>query len=119
MVYFHAEWHETCQQVKELLEETAKLQPKVKYAWIDADQATMAPVLEQFGVQSVPSLGIFHPGREDTDFLVDPEVEEIVREMDKLQQKYADLFEEEKQKAFRDIETLLKSHAMFVFMKGE
>lgn len=92
VAFFHAEWHEGCVQMKEIITELSKVHKRVRYVWLDADSQAVSAILERFGVQQVPSFGVCYPVKSNFDLWVDPEVEELTRNLENLEQEHTALY---------------------------
>jgi thioredoxin-like negative regulator of GroEL len=81
-IFFWAEWHEPCHQLKDMLEEMAKVHKRIKFSWVDADQAEVGPVLDQFGVEGVPNIVYLHPAKGGFESHSNPTPEDLTTQLD-------------------------------------
>lgn len=78
--------------------------------------------MEKFDINQVPTVALFHPhkgGAAAPDLLENPSPEKLSQTMEVQQEFYAKWFEEERKKAFREIDDLVQSQpGFFMFIKG-
>ena len=89
----------------------------VKFFWVDCDQSS--DVVDHFEVDQVPSLAIIQPHKNSVEKVHQDLSPELLQATLRTQHEFMkNLFDQEKQKAFRDITTLVNSAPIFMFIKG-
>lgn len=111
-----AEWDAASQQLKAMLAQMPAAYPKVKFLWVDCDECP--DLLEMFDVEVVPTLVLAHPHKTGVELVRDLTPEVLAATVAEQHKFYCALFEQEKQKAFRDIEALIATSPCFMFIKG-
>lgn len=61
---------------------------------------------------------MIHPHKINADLVKNPSPDQLLQHVEQQNEFYQKWFEEEKLKAFREIEDMVKSHAFFAFIKG-
>jgi Grx4 family monothiol glutaredoxin len=75
--------------------------------------------VEKLDINQVPTLVLYHPHKASPDVHENPSPEKLTQVMDQQQAFYAKWFEEEKKKAFQEIESLVNQQPQFlIFIKG-
>jgi hypothetical protein len=75
--------------------------------------------VEKFDINSVPTLALFHPHKVQPELIENPSPEKLATTAEVQNEFYQKWFEEEKKKAFREIEDLVSSQPQFfMFIKG-
>jgi hypothetical protein len=74
--------------------------------------------VDKFDINQVPSLAIVHPHKLNPEILQNPSPEQLTSTIETQNEFYKKWFEEEKKKAFREIEDLVKTNPFFCFIKG-
>ena len=116
-VLYWAEWHAPCSVLRDQMAEMAKVFPLVKFAWANAD--TAAELVDKLDVQQVPTLALFHPHKAAPETIENPSPESLSEIVEHQQEFYAKWFEEERKKAYREIEDLVTQQPQFfMFIKG-
>jgi thiol-disulfide isomerase/thioredoxin len=113
---FWAEWHQPSHIIKDMMEAMASSYPNVRFAWCDSDQAE--DLVDKFNVDEVPTVAVIHPHKLNADILDNPSPDQFSEQVTTQNEFYEKWFEQEKQKAYRDIEDLISSFPFFIFIKG-
>ena len=72
--------------------------------------------MDKLDVNEVPSLALIHSDK--VEMVVNPSPEKLTETIDHQNQYYTKWFDQEKMKMFTEIESLLHSQTLFVFIKG-
>ena len=116
-ILFYAEWDASSMQLKEMVSEMPKAYSQVKFATVDCDAAS--DLVDHFSqVDSVPSLLLAHPHKTQFEVVAAPTPEQLSQNIDGQNTFYTQLFEQEKLKAFREIEALIQANPVQMFIKG-
>lgn len=118
LIMVSAEWDEASSHLLRMFVEMPASRPHCKFAKIDADEGTA--LVDLFEVDAVPALVIVHPHKNKPDVHQSNMTPEFLNAQVAEQEKfYTELFEKERGQAYRDIEQLVKSAPMFMFIKGK
>jgi Grx4 family monothiol glutaredoxin len=75
--------------------------------------------VEKFDINAVPTLAVIHPHKVQPELIENPSPERLAQTAEVQNEFYQKWFDEEKKKAFREIEDLVTSHPhFFMFIKG-
>ena len=74
--------------------------------------------MENFDITCVPSVTVILPHKNDFDTKAAPAPEWISAKVAELDTQFKQMFEKEKQMAFREIESMVKSNPVMMFIKG-
>eukprot|EP00347_Sterkiella_histriomuscorum_P021830 403332619 len=113
---FWADWHQPCHQLRDQLSEMTKVYKNVKFAWCNSDEAQ--DLVDKFDINEVPTLALIHPHKINPELVQNPSPDQLIQLIETQNEFYTKWFEEEKLKAFREIEDMVKSNAFFAFIKG-
>jgi hypothetical protein len=100
-----------------MMSEMSKVYPSIRFGWVNSDEAS--DLVEKLDINQVPTLVLYHPHKASPDVHENPSPEKLTQVMDQQQGFYAKWFEEEKKKAFQEIESLVNQQPQFlIFIKG-
>ena len=74
--------------------------------------------MEKYEVEIAPTVLIFHPLKQDVDKYVNPSPDVLNKEIAKHDEYYKTIMNAEKERAFQDIEVIISSYPLVVFIKG-
>lgn len=97
------------------MQEMAKVYNKIKFTWCNSDEAS--ELVEKFDINQVPTIALFHPHKLAPELIENPSPEKLSQIVDVQQEFYTKWFEDEKRKAFMEIEAMVKT-PFFMFIKG-
>ena len=114
---FWASWDEGSEALKSMMEEMPKAYKNVKLTFVDCDESDLVEVLD---IENVQTLVVLHPegSGKDMEKVVGVKPEQLTQVVEQQNQVYQEWFEEEKKKAFRDIEGHIGTYPFFIFVKG-
>ena len=117
VILFWASWDENSEKIKSMMEEMPKVYTNLKFAYVDCDESELVDTLD---VENVQTLVTIHPEgsgkKAETSVGISPsDLTSLVEAQNKF---YADWYEQEKKRAFRDIEGLIGTHPFYIFIKG-
>ena len=114
---FWASWDQSSDTLKGMMEEMPKVYKSIRLAYVDCDESDLVDVLD---VDTVQSLVVLHPegsGKAVQKFEgIKPEV--LTQTVQQLNTDYLKWYEDEKKRAFRDIESNIATAPFFIFVKG-
>jgi Grx4 family monothiol glutaredoxin len=73
---------------------------------------------EKHGVETAPTVLIFHPHKTDVEKLVNPSPETLNEEIEKQNEYYRSVLNSERERVFKEIKLILASAPLVVFIKG-
>lgn len=111
-----AEWYEPCKVIKENVQEMVKIYKDLVFTWVDCDKFT--DLVEKHGVDTAPTVLIFHPHNADVSKIVNPSPEALNEEIEKQNEYYKVTLESEKERVFTEIDVILSSFPLVCFIKG-
>ena len=117
VILFWASWDESSQTLKAMMEEMPSVYQNLRLAYVNCDESDLVDVLD---VDTVQTIVVLHPegsGKKD-DKYVGVRPEQLTEVVQKENHIYKIWFEEEKKKAFRDIESYVLKNPFFCFIKG-
>ena len=113
----YAEWDSASQHLRQMVSEMPSNFTQIRFAVVDADQ--VPDLVEKFQIDAVPTLVLMHPHKQNAEVIqsdLSPEsLNQLVNDQNAY---YTRMFQTEKQQAFRDIDLLLQSAPVFMFIKG-
>ena len=100
-----------------MIEEMPNVYTNLKFAYVDCDESDLVDTLD---VENVQTVVVVHPEgsgkKNDTNVGINPaDLTSLIEAENKF---YADWYEQEKKRAFRDIEGLIGTHKFYIFIKG-
>lgn len=112
-----AEWDETSQNLKQMMEEMPKVYHSLFVAYIDCDESDL---IDTLNVETVQTVVILHPEgsmrkMEKIEGIIPQKLTEVV---DRENTFYQQWYETEKKKVFRDIQNHINTYPFFIFIKG-
>ena len=116
---FSAEWDEASRVLKQMLAERVRQNfaaDSIIFGWVDCDEAE--ELVEHFDVESVPSLVVVQPHKQEHETVAGPTPDQLTDKITQLDTFIKTLFEQEKQLAFREIDDLVKNNPLMMFIKG-
>ena len=120
LVLFAAEWDESSQLLKQMLQERANQELSgmvtTLLAWVDCDAGE--DLVEHFDIDVVPSLVVLLPHKQQPEVLAGVTPDQLNGKVAQLDSFIKTLFEEEKALAFREIDSLVKNNPVMMFIKG-
>ena len=112
------------------MSEMSKVYKEVKFSWVSSiidfnylllqcNSDESQDLIEKFDINAVPTLALIHPHKAQPELIENPSPEKLSQTIELQNEFYTKWFEEEKQKAFREIEDLVTAHPkFFIFIKG-
>ena len=118
-VLFVADWDDSSKVLKEMVE--ARVAQNISantmlFNWVDCDAGE--DLVEHFDIESVPSLAIVLPHKQEPQILAGVTPEQLTDKLTEMDSFIKTLFEQEKQLAFREIEDLVRTNPFMMFIKG-
>jgi glutaredoxin-related protein len=117
LILFWAEWDESSQTLKSMMEEMPSVYTSVRFAYVDCDESDLVETLD---VDTVQTLVCVHPDGSDKkpDKYSGIKHEQLTEVVERENTFYKEWFESEKKKVFRDIEGHIGTFPFFAFIKG-
>lgn len=117
IILFWASWDDNSETLKGMIEEMPKVYKNLQFAYVDCDESDL---VDTFDVENVQTVVTVHPEgsgkKNETSVGIKPaDLTSLVEAENKF---YADWYENEKKRAFRDIEGLIGTHPFYIFIKG-
>lgn len=111
VVLITAEWYEPCKIIKEsVVPEMAKVFQHLVFTWIDSDK--FSDLVEKHEIDTVPTVLVFHPHKVEVDKFVNPSPDTLNEEIEKQNEYYKSVLENEKERVFQEIDVILSSAPM-------
>ena len=88
----------------------------VIFCWVDCDQSE--DLVNEFDIDNVPTLLVVYPHKQQPEVLQGISPEQLSAKVSELDNFVKHLFEQEKQQAFREIESMIKQNPCMMFIKG-
>lgn len=112
-----ANWYEPCTVLKDtVVSEMIKVYKNLAFCWIDWDK--LADLMEKYEVEIAPTVLIFHPLKQDVDKYINPSPDTLNKEIAKHNEYYKSIMNAEKERVFQDIDVIISSYPLVVFIKG-
>lgn len=118
IVLLWASWDEHSQNLLKMMEEMPKVYQNVQVAYVDCDEAE--DLVDALDVETVQTIVILHPtgANKATEKIEGIKAEALTEVVDRENTFYKEWYEQEKKKAFRDIEAHIGTYPFFIFIKG-
>ena len=118
IILFWASWDGPSETLKSMMEEMPKVYQNLHFAYVDADDAE--ELIDHFAIENVQSVAIVHPERSGkaTETKVGISATDLSELVDSQNKFYIQYYEDEKAKAFKEIESHINKHAFYMFIKG-
>ncbi|CDW76674.1 monothiol glutaredoxin-s17-like [Stylonychia lemnae] len=113
---FWADWHQPCHQLRDQFQEMIKVYKEVRFTWCNSDECQ--DLIDKFNVNEVPTLALIHPHKMNPEVIQNPSPDQLNSVIETQNEFYQKWFEEEKLKAFREIDDMVKNNPFFAFIKG-
>ena len=117
VILFWASWDESSEHLKGMMEEMPKNYANLRFAYVDCDESDLVDTLK---VENVQTVVVVHPegsGKEPS-LSVGITPGDLTELVERENAVYKDWYENEKKRAFRDIEGYIGKHPFYVFIKG-
>lgn len=112
-----ANWYEPCKVLKDnIMQEMVKIYKHLVFTWIDCDK--FVELVEKYEVDTVPTVLVFHPHKQDVDKIINPSPDKLNAEIEKQNEYYKSVLSTEKERVFQEIDMILASAPMIAFIKG-
>ena len=117
IVLFWASWDQPSCTLKSMMEEMPKAYKSVRLVYVDCDESDLVDVLD---VDTVQTLAIIHPegSNKKVEKVTGVKPDQLTQIVERENKHYLEWFEEEKKRAFRDIEGYIKTYPFYLFVKG-
>ena len=117
VILFWASWDENSEKIKSMMEEMPKVYSNLKFAYVDCDESEL---VDTFDVENVQTVVTIHPegSGKKAEERVGISPSDLTSLVEAQNKHYADWYEQEKKRAFRDIEGLIGTHPFYIFIKG-
>jgi Grx4 family monothiol glutaredoxin len=116
VIAFLADWDDSSKVTKSMIEEYPTTYNSIIFRWVDCD--TSDDIVDEFNIESVPSLAIVMPHKDDKEIIAGPTPEQISAHISELDSTFKQMYEKEKQMAYREIDLMVKNNPVFMFIKG-
>jgi len=87
--------------------EMSKVFKEIKFTWCNTDECN--DIVEKLDINQLPTIALFHPHKMNPEILENPSPDKLASTIEVQNEFYKRWFEEEKKKAFREIEDMVTS----------
>lgn len=117
VILFWAVWYPECEEMRSQMTNLAPQLTHQKLSWCDVDKDK--EIIDYYEVYRVPMILLVHPHKEDIEHIKNPRASTIGKVLSAYEEYYTKLFNNEKQKAYVEIDQKLKNFPIIVFMRGD
>ncbi|TNV78818.1 hypothetical protein FGO68_gene1296 [Halteria grandinella] len=113
---FWAHWYRECEIMRRFFEELTQDHHFVKFAWADVDRDK--EITKFFKVTAVPFIVMMHPDKQEIEKVTETKRSSILEVVTAYEAFYSQQFMKKRKQAFAEIEELLKSYPIIIFIRG-
>ena len=117
VILFWASWDDASEHLKSMMEEMPKVYSNLRFAFVDCDESDLVDTLTVENVQTVVCVHPEGSGKDPTQS-VGIKPQELTELIETENAFYKDWYENEKKRAFRDIQGYIGKHPFYIFIKG-
>jgi len=116
VLLFWAKWYPECEILRQHLEKLCANLSHLMIGWVDVDHDKS--VVMHFEIKKVPFLLLMHPSKHQCEYIKEPRVTSLAKVLGAYEEFYRESFANEKKEAFAEIEEMLSTFPIVMYIRG-